>query len=275
MRLNVVLWPTTELHLYDIAVNVNSMLIEAGHESSVKSCFDDTCTNVVIGVVGYGRHNMNILPGSIIVQMEQLYNESPWCDAFYKSILTNPLYKVVDYNYHNQKWLKQNLDLNVPIMTMGWCNELKSIENDGVKDIDVLFFGGINHRRWAFIQKIVEKGINCVYRNNDLHGQEKMNLISRAKIVINCHYYEIGLLEWPRVQHLLINGAFVISEDSINKDEYRNYCDVIFTKFGDPEDMANTVATYLEHEDYIKSYAREAREKLRKQPSIFPKEVLQ
>ena len=277
--LNIVLWPTTEIHLMDVALFLKSILNIEGYPSvPITSHFNPNCLNLVIGVVGYGRHNMEILPGSIIIQMEQLYDESMWlASPWYLGVLSNPQYKVVDYNFHNQKYLQKKANRTVPVMKIAWTPEIKTINPvpTNNKDIDILFYGGVNQRRANFLNKINELGKRLVVRNNDLREPERTHLIQRSKIVLNFHYYDVGLFEWPRVHHLLMNGAFVISEDSVNKDEYKDYCSVIFTRFNDPNDMAKTIASYLEHPDIIDGMAKEAHEKLKKERSTFPSETLQ
>lgn len=264
MKVNVMLWPTTELHLADVAINVNSMLLNQGYESSISNGFSD-CLNIVIGAVACRRYPLKIPENSIIVNMEQLHDDSQWNTSWYRDLLSKM--KVIDYNVHNQKWLQSRLNINVPIMTLGWCSSLLYC-NEVEKDIDVLFYGGVNDRRVKFLQELVE--YKLVVRNNNLFGDEKRQLIERSKIVINCHYYDVALFEWPRVQHLIINGAFVISEDSSNMEEYKSYCPIVITKFNDPSDMKRAVNFYLYESEERKRLAKECQEKLKKVNSIFP-----
>lgn len=281
MKINIVLWPSTELHLRDVTNNIEYMLEKQGYLSSdiqTTQAFvtDDNTVNIVVGAVAYTRHPMVIPPGSIIVNMEQLYDESNWNTQWYRDLLTNPQMKIMDYNYHNQKWLQQSLNLNnVPVITFAQYPIEWSYKT--IKDIDILFYGGLNPRRMKFMTHIynyaVKNNISFITRNN-LYMYDRINMINRSKIVINCHYHDIALLEWPRVQHLICNKAFVISEDSINKDEYKDYCKIVYSALDDPEDMREKIAYYLQHEDERERIAEECYSSIQNKQSYFPTDYL-
>ena len=120
-------------------------------------------------------------------------------------------------------------------------------DNDNM-DIDVLFIGSSNPRRQAIFDRLLMTipQLKFVKRDNAF-GLERADLICRAKIVLNCHYYDIKLLEIPRIVHLLSVGAFVISETSSNIDEYPLIKDGFINV--DIDDIADKVKEYLSNYD--------------------------
>jgi hypothetical protein len=85
-------------------------------------------------------------------------------------------------------------------------------------DIDVLFYGSLNDRRREVLQGIERAGLAAGKRNLRVvhaygaYGASRDALVSRAKIVLNLHFYEAKVFEVVRVSQLLANGRFVISE---------------------------------------------------------------
>jgi hypothetical protein len=53
-----------------------------------------------------------------------------------------------------------------------------------------------------------------VHHAYDVWGPARDELIARAKVVLNLHYYEAAIFEQVRVSYLLNNEALVISESS-------------------------------------------------------------
>lgn len=88
------------------------------------------------------------------------------------------------------------------------------------EDIDILFFGAFHKRRQLFENKIRSSVRNkkIVFRYNDLFGEERENLISRSKIVLNIHYWNNASLETHRIENLCSSGKCILSERS--SDEY-------------------------------------------------------
>ena len=51
------------------------------------------------------------------------------------------------------------------------------------------------------------------------YGKERDDLIARAKVVLNVHFYEAKVLEMVRVSYLLANRCCVLSEISSDPEE--------------------------------------------------------
>ena len=79
--------------------------------------------------------------------------------------------------------------------------------------VDVVFLGVINPHRKEIIEKLTAAGIE-VKTSASTFGSTKAQLISRARIVLNLHYYPDATLEQLRVLPALASGKLVISETS-------------------------------------------------------------
>lgn len=182
---------------------------------------------------------------TIIINMEQLYDNSPWNNRKYLNILKH--YDFWDYNTTNLAWLENKIGKRGKLFELGYSECLKFISNEEhEKDIDVLFYGSFNDRRMKIYNELKDKGLNVVFRD-DLWGLERWKLISRSKIILNIHYYPCKYFEPLRILPLVINGKFVINEDSSINNDYQDIKDCIVTV--PYESLVETVITYLNNDN--------------------------
>ncbi len=80
------------------------------------------------------------------------------------------------------------------------------------RPIDLLFFGSMNPRRRAWIDRIEALGHSVSVFDGPLYGAERDHFIAQAKAVLNVHFYESSRFEQARVSHCLSLGTPVISE---------------------------------------------------------------
>jgi hypothetical protein len=80
------------------------------------------------------------------------------------------------------------------------------------RPIDLLFFGSMNQRRRAFIERVEACGVSVAQFDQAIYGPERDAYIRQAKAVLNCHFYESSRFEQARVAHCLSLGTPVISE---------------------------------------------------------------
>jgi len=80
------------------------------------------------------------------------------------------------------------------------------------RSIDLLFFGSMNERRRALIQRIEACGWNVAMFDQPLYCDERDHFIRQAKAVFNCHFYETSRFEQARAFHTLSLGTPVVSE---------------------------------------------------------------
>jgi GT2 family glycosyltransferase len=177
---------------------------------------DDNFLDLYI-IFGMNDFNSRLVPNNYIVyQLEQTtgQEQSNWFSQTYINYLQKAL-AVWDYSLVNYKNLRQ-IDIKaieyVPIQYMdGLDKKFQPVLLN--KDIDILFYGSINDRRRLILDQLIQRGYNIVSRSN-VWKDERDQLIARAKIVINIHYYDHSILESVRLSYLLSNHCFVISEKS-------------------------------------------------------------
>ena len=86
--------------------------------------------------------------------------------------------------------------------------------------IDILFYGGINSRRESILKHVTSRlqtaRITVV---NRVFGDELVNLISKARLVLNIHYYTNSILETDRIHTALqFDHVTVVSEYPTQRD---------------------------------------------------------
>ena len=80
------------------------------------------------------------------------------------------------------------------------------------RPIDLLFFGSMNERRRAWLDRIGRLGRKVTVIDTALYGAERDALIMQSKAVVNTHFYESSRFEQSRVAHCLSLGTPVIAE---------------------------------------------------------------
>ena len=172
-----------------------------------------------------GLHRMKSVPKHYIaIQAEQV--SSKWMSFSYLEKLRNSLC-VWDFSPRNCKYFQErgiacyNIPTRVP---MGiFYPDSRSMNrhffSSDPKDIDVLFYGAKCPRRESLFDDICKNtSLKVVFRYNDLFREEREDLISRSKVVLNIHYWPSASLETHRVEYLCSRGKCVISERSVDSD---------------------------------------------------------
>jgi hypothetical protein len=80
------------------------------------------------------------------------------------------------------------------------------------RDIDVIFAGAMNERRWAVMNALKDRGLRTCVVPHDVYGAERDKLLGRAKLALNMLYYPDGTFPGLRVAHLVANKIPVLSE---------------------------------------------------------------
>ncbi|MBX5467185.1 MAG: hypothetical protein K6U14_06775 [Firmicutes bacterium] len=152
---------------------------------------------------------------TILFNLEQFdpANPSPWFTPAYRQALHTHV--VWDYSRYNTQALAQT-DFAPPQIhwvPLGTVDGSPAIEvpRASVQDIDVLFYGSLNSRRLKPLRDMEALGLRVKVLSG-VYGAERDRWIARAKVVVNIHFYETALFEWPRVLPLLMSGVPVISE---------------------------------------------------------------
>jgi hypothetical protein len=186
-----------------------------------------------------------IPPGSIIYNLEQISNQSPWVGPVYRTLLSS--FTVWDYSSRNLDTIASITERrNLHLVPIGYVPELFHIRPAPIEDIDVLFYGAINQRRSAILLSLQQAGLRVTAKTR-IHGQARDNLISRAKLVLNMHFYPTAIFEIVRVSYLLANQKAVVGEcgpnteidsdirEAIASARYDRLCDTVFELLKDED----------------------------------------
>lgn len=126
------------------------------------------------------------------------------------------------------------------------------------RPIDLLFFGSMNPRRQAFIDRIEAAGVSVALFDHPLYGAERDAYIAQSKAVLNCSFYDSARFEQARVFHCLSLGTPVISEDRIDANAPLAYDDAVF--WINPE--GDTLERFFSHDFATTAYFDDARRRL-------------
>jgi len=174
--------------------------------SELPSDFADRA--IVVGANLFKESDLAALPaGSIILNVEN--SSSQFMSKDYIRLLRR--FVVWDYSAANAESLSRMISRPVHYLKMFYVGELTRIGDAPIQDIDVLFFGSFNERRQRALAELKSRGLvlEAVF---GVYGEQLDQLISRAKVILNLHFYENGHLEMIRIFDLLANGKAVCSE---------------------------------------------------------------
>lgn len=175
------------------------------------NAIDSEARNIILGANLLQPAAFAQLPkDTIIYNFEQLGNKSVWDTPELRWLLSN--FQVWDYSKENLQYL-ETLDMghDPKFAPLGYCEQLNRIQKAEHQDIDVLFYGCINERRKMVLESLREAGLNVVHLHG-VFGEERDAHISRAKVVLNVHFYDSKIFETARVSYLLANKKAVVSE---------------------------------------------------------------
>ena len=195
----------------DISETLRFGISELGYQVQCSPSILNSAVNILQGCHTFSDSDWDIIPkNSIIYNLEQLGSPSVYITDSYIKHLRN--HSIWDYSERNIAWLKsQGINDSAIHVPIGYAPTLSRIIKSEYQDIDVLFYGWMNERRQIIIRELQNRGLNVVSLNKSF-GLELDQYISRAKVVINIHFYETKIFEIVRVSYLLANRKAVISE---------------------------------------------------------------
>src|ERR1700691_913216 len=196
----------------ELAETLQAALRSLGHTARTEeNLFDPGWTNLILGAHLLAPDQMQTIPqGSIIYNLEQL--GGPLLKRAYYEIATRR--QVWDYDLRNIAYWKQFNGAYAPVhVPIGYVPELSRIAPLPRQDIDVLFYGSLNDRRNHILNALKNAGVK-VHSAFGVYGKDRDDLIARARIVLNIHFYESKVFEIVRVSYLLANSKAVVTEGS-------------------------------------------------------------
>ncbi|MDI3428911.1 MULTISPECIES: GT99 family glycosyltransferase N-terminal domain-containing protein [Aeromonas] len=209
-----------------------------------------------------------LLPGLYIAyQLEQSVS-SRWFTDDYLARLENSL-AIFDYSLKNiaflqDKGLSYRQIYHLPVGFLP-----RELNNTVSETVDVLFYGDINNdRRRDYITEL--KKHFSVKIINDLFGEALYAEMSKAKVVVNIHYYEGALLETTRIYECLSQNKIIVSEESADMDEYSALLPLVdFVPVNDIQAMVEKVEYWVSNDIVRKERNNEIRKGCIDMPDMF------
>ncbi len=170
----------------------------------------------------------------LFVNLEQLGDGGAQVSADYLKLLATSA--VVDYDAANVASYARQAD-DVPLVPFLYAPYLTPAEPLPLEErpIDLLFFGSMNARRRAWLDRIEAAGRSVTVFDSALYGPERDHYIAQAKAVLNVHFYETSRFEQARVSHCLSLGTPVISERSAQTHPHPDFEDSVLWLQSDEE----------------------------------------
>ena len=196
-----------------IRVGLQRLGYDAG---MAKNQLDRGATNIIVGA-HYLDHALleELPPESIIYNTEMVVRGSP----FLKDLIAFvERYETWDYSTVNiAGWRAQGVSRPVRWLRPGYVPESTTIDPSTPADIDILFYGFVNGRRYDILKAMTDAGLN-VHVGKNVYGEERSALIARSKIVLNIHSRPDSMFEHARVSQALSNHRALVTEAG-NYDE--------------------------------------------------------
>ena len=199
----------------EVAEALHHGLLALGHDSVLTNRLDlDERRTIVLGSNLLVQYALKPPKNPIFYNLEQLGNDLPW--------MTMPEFVDLFRHYPNWDYSQANVEylaaMGLPRPTyvpIGYVPELTRI-TPASEDIDVLFYGALNGRRYAILRELHDRGLRVKWLPG-VYGADRDAWIARSKIVLNLHYFEAKIFAIVRVSYLLANRRAVVSEHSANR----------------------------------------------------------
>jgi hypothetical protein len=199
----------------EVAEALHHGLLALGHDSVLTNRLDlDERRTIVLGSNLLVQYALKPPKNPIFYNLEQLGDDLPW--------MTMPEFVDLFRHYPNWDYSQANVEylaaMGLPRPTyvpIGYVPELTRI-TPAPEDIDVLFYGALNARRYAILRELHDRGLRVKWLPG-VYGASRDAWIARSKIVLNLHYFEAKIFAIVRVSYLLANRRAVVSEHSANR----------------------------------------------------------
>ncbi len=180
----------------------------------------------------------------IAFQMEQSVSNR-WFTNKYITVLKQAV-AIFDYSTINILFLR---NLKIPYNKIFYLpvDVGKCMHSKCNKEYDVLFYGDDHCLRRHNILTQLQQQFHVKIVNN-LFGDQLVNELSKAKVILNIHYYDNALLETPRIFECLSKlDCIIISEKSVDSDEHEDLSDLVeFVDVNDIQGMIKKILYYLD-----------------------------
>lgn len=236
-------------------------LEDLGFEARIsENRFSENWTNIVLGAHLLPLEVIPRIPeDTIIFNTEQLGVGPPKWNYKVLSLLRK--FRSWDYSPKNIIKLRE-AGLTAPhLFKIGYHERLNRIPDLIPKDIDILFYGGLNPARSKILDGLRQRGLRVVHLSG-VFGAERDASIARAQVVLNLHQYSTKILELIRIHYLMNNSKVVLSQyddDSVGGDEYGS--GLVLARY---DKIVDRAVELLESREQLQHYAEASLSAIRK-----------
>jgi GT2 family glycosyltransferase len=173
---------------------------------------------------------------------------------------------VFDINPRSVELFKE-AGVSASYLALGYTDFWDHYDPERERDIDVLFLGSLSPRRlrylslygptlsrWKTHLQISDNSAPNTGSSTSFVTDEKWDLLSRAKVLINLHQGEEPYFEWLRAMDAIHCGAVILSERSEGFEPLRSGHNLFF---GDPRSLGYMADGLLADPPYLATIARE------------------
>ena len=189
------------------------------------------------------------LPGKYIsFQMEQTIS-SRWLNEMYFNLLENS-FAVFDYSLKNIEYFRKTTDFSRMFYYLP-VDYLPGIRREAADyEYDVVFYGDPNNSRRQDVLEKLRQHFD-VKILSECFGEELYAELSKARVVVNIHYYENAMLETVRLYETLSLGrSVIVSERSVDSIEDKRLEGIVdFFPMDNFDLMIDKIAYWLSHEE--------------------------
>ncbi|WP_306524135.1 glycosyltransferase [Dokdonella sp.] len=173
--------------------------------------FDPAAVNLILGWHLLDSTQEAALPAQcILYNLEQMDERNQHLRD--RLVRLSERCEIWDYSRRNVEILhRAGISKGIQLVPIGTMPGLTRIPVAPDQDIDVLFYGSINDRRRHILEALQATGLR-VHAAFGVYGRKRDALISRAKVVLNLHFYESSILEMVRLSYLWANRKAVVAE---------------------------------------------------------------
>jgi GT2 family glycosyltransferase len=174
---------------------------------------------------------------------------------------------VFDINPRSVELFRERAGVEAKFLALGYTGFWDHYDPDRERDIDVLFLGSASPRRlrylslygpllsrWKTHLRISDNSAPNTGSSTSFVTDEKWDLLSRAKILVNVHQGEEPYFEWLRAMDAIHCGAVIVSERSEGFEPLRSGHNVFF---GDPRSLGYMVDGLLADPAYLAQIGQE------------------
>lgn len=186
--------------IHNHALVLCALLCNMGHDASVVDEVDPDDDTLYIVYVAFSTP----MPRRFILYQTEIYGNHWWTDD-YREKCRRAL-QIWDYSADN---LRQYDFGNPKYLMPPWEWSVGALPD---KDIELLFYGYINHRRRPLLDAVMRRTNIPLTIVEDSYGADMIEVLKRTKVVLNIHAQDNSPMEVFRFAEALSCGCRVLSE---------------------------------------------------------------